>query len=106
MKYVFQDVGTTLKGCGNDTSEAFKVLKGDEAYLKALLSRGIEVESNSGKSTPPNTTNSFTQLVFTLPLLNEDLNVYQIEKEPLYFGNVDLTQVYLQVPSPPPKSIL
>ncbi len=87
-----------------ETSQNLEVLKGDIAYLKAILSRAFENESNNnGEPTPQRTINSVSQLVFTLPTKIEFFIPQIIDKKLLIRGKSSLSVIYLKIPSPPPK---
>jgi len=87
-----------------ETSQNLEVLKGDIAYLKAILFRAFENESNNkGESTPQRTINSVSQLIFTLPSKIEFFIPQIIDKKLLIIGKSNLSAIYLKIPSPPPK---
>ena len=87
-----------------DTSDNLDVLKGDITYLKAIFLRATKNNStNNGEEAPQRTSNTISQLVFTIPSKIEFYTPQIIDRKLLISGKSNLTTIYLKIPSPPPK---
>ena len=80
-----------------------RILKGDLAYLEAILSRALENNKNE-KPTSQELNNTFNLLVFTTPTTK--INIFSsliITKKLFYSKENNFSTIYLKIPSPPPK---
>lgn len=90
----------------NEANVDLQVLKGDIAYLKAIFSRANNKESNNnGEPAPQRTSNSITQLVFTVPSKIEFFIPQIVNNKALNSFTSNLSSFYLKIPSPPPKLV-
>jgi len=82
-----------------------QVLVGDICFLKALVDRTNETESEKDQAPPPKPNSGNTNLVY---LIAEFSNLHNISngKDVKFLITMELlTYRYLQIPSPPPKSL-
>ena len=81
-----------------------QVLVGDICYLKALMDRTNNTDANKDAAPPEsnNGGNNLTYMVSELAKVNSATNIQDIK----FKNHMELlTYRYLQIPSPPPKSI-
>jgi len=93
-----------LKLCiQKDVNKNMRILKGDLAYLEAILSRALENNKNE-LPTSKELTNTFNILVYTTPTTK--INIFSsktITKKLFYSKENNFSTIYLKIPSPPPK---
>ncbi len=88
----------------NGIQKNMNILKGDLAYLEAILSRALENNKNE-LPTSKELTNTFNILVYTTPTTK--INIFSsktITKKLFYSKENNFSTVYLKIPSPPPKN--
>lgn len=79
-----------------------QVLVGDICFLKALIERTIDENSNKDEA-PPEANNQNTNLVYIISDLL-GLNDISVATDIMFQNNKELlTYRYLKIPSPPPK---
>ena len=88
----------------NGTTERINILKGDLDFLEIIFSKALENNSdNKDLPSPQETKNTINPYVYTSSL-KIDVVIQQILVDKLlYSKNNDLSSIYLQIPSPPPK---
>ena len=93
-----------LKLCiQKDVNKSMNILKGDLAYLEAILSRALENNKNE-MPTSQELNNTFNLLVYTTPTTKINILSSLIVTNKLFFSmENNFSTVYLKIPSPPPK---
>lgn len=87
----------------DETSEEMKILKGDIAYLEALLSRAIENRSNDNEVRNSHELNNSINLFFNNSFQIDVFRTKLLDDKLLHYENNNIASIYLKIPSPPPK---